>query len=238
MKLGVMQPYFFPYLGYFDLIHQTDKWIVCDTVQYIRHGWINRNRILHPEQGWQYVVVPVKSHPLSAPIGEIEIADNEPWQRLILEQLQHYKKRAPHFEETMSLVERGVYSENASIVRLTVNCLRLVCQYLGIEFGCELFSEMNLDIGPVDGPADWALRISEALGADEYVNPPGGVALYDPEDFRSAGITLTIRHLPPLEYECDGYEFVPNLSIIDLLMWNSPEQIKAHLDLHGSQQGK
>ncbi len=238
MKLGIMQPYFFPYLGYFDLIHQTDKWIVCDTLQYIRHGWINRNRVLHPSHGWWYIIVPLTRHSSGAPIAEIEIAPNQAWRRRIVRQLQHYKKRAPYFDETMGLVEEGLSSEQTSIVRLNVNCLSLVCEYLGIAFDYDLYSEMNLEIGPVQAPGDWALRISEALGADEYVNPPGGAVLYDPEDFRSAGMTLTIRHLPPLEYECHGYEFVPNLSIIDLLMWNSPEQIKAHLDIHGRQQGK
>ena len=75
MKLGIMQPYFFPYLGYFDLIHSVDKWVVFDTPQYIRHGWVNRNRILHPESDWQYIIVPLKKHPRNTPIKEIEIAD-------------------------------------------------------------------------------------------------------------------------------------------------------------------
>jgi hypothetical protein len=230
-----MQPYFFPYLGYFDLVHQATKWIVFDTVQYIRHGWINRNRILHPNKGWQYIGVPLKGHSRDASIAEIEIArDNRGWQERILGQLQHYKKRAPYFRETITLVEQSLYSEKTSIVRLNVNCLSLVCQYLEMPFEYELFSEMHLELGPIDGPGDWALKISEALGATEYINPPGGVSIFEPEKFRAAGIKLTIRQLPPLEYQCSGYEFMPNLSVIDLLMWNSPQQIRSHLEEHGN----
>ena len=79
MKVGIMQPYFFPYLGYFDLINRVDKWIVFDTPQYIRHGWVNRNRILHPHQGWQYIVVPLKKHDRDTSINQIETADPTEW---------------------------------------------------------------------------------------------------------------------------------------------------------------
>ena len=89
MVLGIMQPYFFPYLGYFDLINRCDKWIVFDTPQYIRHGWINRNRILHPQQGWQYIIVPVKKHKRDTPINQIEIVPPALWSPRILGQLMH-----------------------------------------------------------------------------------------------------------------------------------------------------
>lgn len=232
MKLGLTQPYFFPYLGYFDLIYQTDQWIVFDSVQYIRRGWGNRNRVLHQNQGWQYLVIPLKKHSRDTSIRDIEIVDDDKWQDKIIGQLQHYKKHAPYFKQTMSIVEKGIVSDNVSLARLNVNCLSLVCQYLGIEFRYQYFSNMHLDLGPIDGPGDWALRVSEALGATEYVNPPGGVAIYDPEKFNAAGIKLTIRRLPPIEYECHRYEFIPHLSIIDVLMWNAPEKVRAHLEKH------
>ena len=97
MKLGIMQPYLFPYLGYFDLIHCTDRWIVFDTAQYIRHGWINRNRILHPTSGWQYFIIPVKKQSRNTPICDIQVSDNPGWRARVLGQLEHYRKRAPYF---------------------------------------------------------------------------------------------------------------------------------------------
>ena len=87
-----MQPYFFPYLGYFHLINSVDEWIIFDTPQYIRHGWVNRNRILHPKSGWLYITVPLVKHPQNTPINEIKIANQKDWKRLILAQLNHYKK--------------------------------------------------------------------------------------------------------------------------------------------------
>jgi len=232
MKLGLMQPYFFPYLGYFDLIYQSDRFIIFDTAQYIRRGWVNRNRVLHQQQGWQYITVPVKKHSRSMPIQAIEITSDDAWKEKILGQLQHYKRRAPFFHEVIDLVQEGISSKEISLSRLNVTCLALACDYLDIPFDYVYFSEMDVELGPIEGPGDWALRLSEALGADEYVNPPGGVDIYDPDRFREHDIKLTLRNLPPLTYDCDGYEFIPNLSIIDVLMWNEPERVREHLESH------
>jgi hypothetical protein len=227
-----MQPYFFPYLGYFDIANCVDRWIVFDTVQYIRRGWIHRNRILHPTQGWQYIIVPTRKHLRETAILDVAIDDKQDWKRRILGQLQHYEKRARHFSKTMSLVEDCLAVQETSISRLNTSVLSKVCDALRIRFDYSFLSEMDLDLGHVEGPGDWAPRICEALGAEEYVNPPGGVGIYDKGRFADLNIKLTIRNLPPLEYTCRGYEFIPNLSILDLLMWNDPEAIKSHLEEH------
>lgn len=227
-----MQPYFFPYLGYFDLINYSDKWIVFDSAQYIRHGWVNRNRILHPKSEWQYIIVPIRKHPRETQIKDIEIKIESDWKSRILGQLLHYKKRAPYFETVFSFVEDCLSLSERSISRLNAYILEKVCNIIGIRFRYDFFSEMNLDIGSVKGPGDWALRISEALGADEYVNPPGGETIFDPSRFEDLGIKLTLRNLPTFQYDCRGYEFIPNLSIIDVLMWNTTETVKDYLDRH------
>lgn len=229
MKLGVMQPYFFPYIGYFDLIHQTDRWIVFDTAQYIRHGWVNRNRIIHPRQGWQYIGVPVQRHHRETPIKDIQIAEDGRWRDRLVGQLQHYKKRAPFFTQVMDLVLACLQDREGSLSRLNASSLARVCAYLDIPFDHDFFSEMDLQLGPVECPGDWALRIAEALGATEYINPPGGADLFESSKFEAAGIRLSIQ--PPVElvYGCRGYEFQPNLSILDVLMWNSPASVRAYL---------
>ena len=196
MKLGIMQPYFFPYLGYFDLINYTDTWIIFDTVQYIRHGWINRNRILHPKEGWQYIVVPLKKHSLDTGIKEVRISNHQDWAGRVLGQLQHYKKRAPYYRKTIALVEECTLQSDESLSRLNTMILEKVCRYLGINFEYRYFSEMDLEIEPVQEAGDWALRISEALGAEEYINPPGGVEIFDEEKFRDSNIKLTIQRFP------------------------------------------
>ena len=116
-----------------------------------------------------------------------------------------------------------------SLSRLNVAILAQVCEHLGIPFHSRFFSEMQLPLGPIGGPGDWALRISEALGAAEYINPPGGVDLFDPRKFADCGVRLTIQKLIDFSYDCRGYEFVPHLSIIDVLMWNPRERIEEFL---------
>lgn len=230
MKLGIMQPYFFPYLGYFDLIRSVDRWVVFDTAQYIRHGWVNRNRVLHPSSGWQYVLVPLAAHARETPIREIRVHPEGRWKDRIVAQLAHYKKRAPHFRQVIDLVRSCLAPGESLLSRINVTALARVCEYLGIPFRPEVFSEMGVTLGPVTGPGDWALRISLALGAFEYINPSGGRELFDPAAFAGAGIRLTIREFAPPEYPCRGYRFEPGLSIIDAMMWLSPDEIRVLLD--------
>lgn len=230
MVLGFMQPYFFPYLGYFDLINYSDRWIVFDTAQYIRRGWINRNRILHPEKGWQYIVVPIQKSKREEAIGNIRISDQEAWKEKIIGQLNHYKKHARYFKEIRSLLIDCLCTDEKKISKLNTAILKKICTYLDIPFQYQYFSEMNLDLPPVEYPGDWALHLSEALGAKEYVNPPGGRDLYDNQKFEKRGIKLTIREISLFEYECNHYQYEQNLSIVDVLMWNAPENVKTYLD--------
>jgi hypothetical protein len=229
MRLGVMQPYFFPYLGYFDLIASVDRWIVADTVQHMRHGWVTRNRVLQQASGWQYILVPVRKHTLQTPIMDIEISGTD-WRTTVRRQLDHYRKRAPGYADTMALVERCLGRPETHLSRLNTAILEEVCGFLGLPFEFSYLSEMNLQLEPIAGPADWALRISQAVGASEYVNPPGGVALYDPAQFTAHGIRLEIRKMVDFKYDCGCYEFVPNLSIVDVLMWNDRASVRGYLD--------
>ena len=225
-----MQPYFFPYIGYFDLINRSDSWIVFDTAQYIRHGWVNRNRILHPKEGWQYIIAPLQKHGRETAINQIATQPFDRWQSRILGQLQHYKKKAPGYTLASGLVEDCLSCKETNLSRLNVMALRKTCEIIGLRFNCQIFSEMKLEHGPVNGPGDWALRISEAVHATEYINPPGGMELFDPAAFAASGIKLIIQEPIEFTYVCRGYQFTPGLSVIDVLMWNSPEMILAHLN--------
>lgn len=229
MILGAMQPYFLPYPGYFDLIDRADQWIVFDTVQYIRRGWMNRNRVLHPTEGWQYVVMPLRKHTHGTRICDVQITNDVSWKSRLLGQLQHYRKRAPFFAETMSFLESALNQPTQSLVALNTHLLSAACERLGIEFNYQILTEANLELGPVEGPGDWALRLGEALGASEYLNPPGGADLFDPTRFQEAGMRLTVQDFHPLEYETRGYEFVANLSIVDAFMWMPPHEIAAQM---------
>ncbi len=231
MKLGIMQPYFFPYLGHYDLINRTDRWVVFDVVKYKPKSWMNRNRILHPTNGWQYITVPVDKHAESGLVKDVALIDRNAAHRRVLGQLEHYRVgRAPNYSAVRDLVDATFGGASGGLVDLNVRSLRLVCEYLGIPFDVIILSQTAIELPPIDHPGGWALEISSALGADEYINPPGGRALFDPESFSERGIRLRFTDLVDFRYPCGRYAFVERLSIVDVMMWNSPATIKAYLD--------
>ena len=132
MKLGIMQPYFFPYLGYFALIKYTDKWIVFDTVQYIERGWINRNRIINPTKPEDmYINIPLENHHRDILIKDVLISNNENYKEKILSQLwTAYKKRANYFNNVYKLVEDVLSLNTRSITELNVYALKKINDYL------------------------------------------------------------------------------------------------------------
>lgn len=230
MIVGAMQPYFFPYLGYFDLINRSDRWIVFDTPQYMREGWVNRNRILHSREAWQYITVPLKHHSREAAINQVEAVEFPDWRRKIINQFTHYRGRAPHYREVIALLEDCFEGAEKNLSRLNVRCLGKVCRLLGVRWAPEIFSEMALPLGPVREAADWALRIAEAVGASEYLNPPGGSLLYDPERFARHGIRLALQQKFDFKYDCGGFTYISKLSILDVLMWVDPVEIRTCLE--------
>jgi hypothetical protein len=231
MKLGMMQPYFFPYIGYFELIREVDVWVAFDTAQYIRHGWVNRNRILHPKQGWMYILVPIQKYSQETSIRDIQVVKDSKWRGRLLGQLQHYRKKAPHFDCVYGIVSECLHENGYSLSRLNMRCLEKVCAYLDIPFNFRVLSEMDLNLEGIEGPGGWALRVAQALNANEYINAPGGAELFDRSEFGKADIKLTIQSAIDLVYDCNGFVFEPNLSIIDVMMWKSPAEIHDYLDL-------
>ena len=226
MKLGIMQPYFFPYIGYFDLIFHTDKWVIFDVVQYHTKSWMNRNRILHPVNGWQYINVPVKRVPRDTSICDIRIFNKDAALARILGQLMHYRKHAPYYHEVINLIERTFNSVNSDrLAELNTASLIETCKYLDIKFNWSICSKMDLDLKDVKHAGQWALCISAQIGADEYINPIGGQEIFYETEWEKEGILLKFMNPNLFRYNCSPYEFIPSLSIIDVLMWSQPEEI-------------
>lgn len=230
MKLAIMQPYFFPYLGYFSLIKYTDKFVLFDTVQFIRHGWIERNRILKPADGWQYIRVPLEKHSRETLIKDIRIDNGTGWEQQIFRQLEHYKKKAPYYMQVLDILNQCLSEKECSIVKLNYRCLNVICSYLDIKFDVEILSEMGLLIGEINHPGDWALTISKEINATEYVNPPGGLDIFDKEKFSTYSIGLKFLKARLHEYNQRRSVFENGLSIIDVMMFNSRSEIKAMID--------
>jgi len=231
MKIAIMQPYFFPYIGYFQLINLVDKWIIFDTPQYIRHGWVNRNKIIHPNDGSQYIIVPLKKHSRNISIKDVQVNNDQNWKERILGQLMHYKKKAKYFNETYDLISECFDIDVNSLSKLNIFILERVCRFLDINFNYQFFSEMTINIESISHPGDWALFISNELKAREYINPPGGVDLFEPAKFAELGIKLNFIYPGEIIYQQGSKKnFISNLSIIDILMWNSKHEIKKMLN--------
>jgi hypothetical protein len=228
MRVAIMQPYFFPYIGYFQLMYASDRFILMDDVQYIRHGWINRNRILM-QDGLQYIILPLVKHAANTLIRNIEIVDAGLYKEKIIRQLDYYRKKAPYFKTVQALLANCLSTGEKNITRMNAHCLKAVCDYTGIHYRVEIASEMNFDYSDVKETADWAICMSKQLSADEYVNAPGGKTLYDQSIFDKNDIQL--RFLEPVirEYDQRRNGFQPSLSIIDVMMFNSPAEIKSML---------
>lgn len=220
-----------PYLGYISLLKHTDKFILFDTVQFIRHGWIERNRILKPDSGWQYIQVPLVKFPRETLIKDVQINNSIDWKKKILAQLQHYKKSAPYYHKTIELLQSIFETDYSDIVTLNKKALESICEYLGIHKQFEVFSQMNLQIEQVNAPDEWALNICKAIdGVAEYWNPPGGLSFFDKRKYDFANINLKFHSIKFAEYDQRKNCFEPGLSIIDVMMFNDVEQINIMLN--------
>lgn len=230
LRLGIMQPYFFPHIGHFALIVSVDEWIVFDVTQYTPKTWMNRNRILHPKAGWLYVTVPLANSSNSIRTSDARVLDRAKAQQSVLGKLSHYRKKAPYYVEVTSIVRQAFNSSNDdSLVSLNVSALNAVCDYLQIPFAYRIASELALRYPPDLGPGDWAPFICQMLGATEYVNPIGGRDLFDKSVFQLRGVALFFAEFEKFEYVTTPYHYEPHLSILDVMMWNAPEYIVAAL---------
>jgi len=226
MKVAIMQPYFFPYIGYWQLIHAADRFVLFDDAQYMRHGWVNRNRILKPGGSWQYILVPLKKHEVTDSIKNVEAHPEKEWKELILAQLAHYKKKARYFDEANELVREILFSNNEqSIAAINFAIIKKLSAYLDLNKEIIQSSEQNFDYADVGDAGEWALRISEQMGASEYINPAAGAELFDREKFSSSNIKLSFLKSREIVYSQRG-DFEPALSIIDVLMFNGVEGTK------------
>lgn len=226
MKLGIMQPYFFPYLGYWQLINAVDKYVVYDDVTYIKGGWINRNNILLNNSSHLITLSLVNSSSFKN-INEIEITRDSIKLEKLLKTIKVAYMKAPHYKEIMPIIEKLVRT-NTNIANLNFNSIIEINKYLNIQTEILLSSQIKKDNKLK--AQDKVIHINEILGADTYYNAIGGQTLYSKEIFKEKGINLRLLKMNELRYKQFNNEFVPNLSIIDVLMFNKKETIQKYLD--------
>ncbi len=226
MKLAIMQPYFFPYLGYYQLVNCVDKFIFCDDVNYIKNGWINRNRILKNNQSFDnkpfYITVRLSGASQNKLINEIPIIDNRD---KLKKTIQVVYKKAPMYESVWPVIEDCLDYNTCRISELAMFSVKRVCQYLGIDKQFEVCSTKYADTKGME-KSERIKMICKKNDADTYVNAIGGQKLYNKKDFKKSGINLFFIKSGISEYEHFSAQFIPNLSIIDVIMFNSRERIR------------
>jgi hypothetical protein len=227
MKLAIMQPYFFPYIGYFQLAKLVDKFIFYDDVNYIKNGWINRNRILLNGKP-HYITVQQKGASPNKLINEIEIIDNR---SKLGKTISAAYRKAPYFREVWPLVESILELNSNNISELAEYSVVQICKYLDLDTKFELSSK-NYNQTAKLRKEERLIAICDINGAQEYINPIGGIGLYEKKPFLKKGVNLYFLRTCPVTYKQFGDPFVDNLSMIDVMMFNPQHEVNKMLDLY------
>jgi len=219
-----MQPYLFPYIGYFQLINAVDTFVIYDDVNFIKQGWINRNRILLNGSDFMFNIM-LKGSSSFKKINEIEIAGNH--LKLITTIEQSYSK-APYFSDAFPLISNILLNNETNLARYLSKSLIEIIKYLGIQVSILISSEIEKDAS-LKGD-DKVINICNQLKATNYINAIGGQELYSKEKFSENGLVLNFIQTKPIVYKQFKDPFIPWLSIIDVMMFNSPEAISEMLN--------
>jgi WbqC-like protein family len=226
MKVAIMQPYFFPYIGYFQLIASVDLFVIYDNIKYTKKGWINRNRFLRNGADCVFTV-PLRKDSDSLDVRDRAIANDFDRGKLV-NQLREAYHRAPHFQLAFPVVEKTIMAPHDNLFEYVHGSVTEVCRYLGI--GTRIVPSSTLAIDLALKAQDKVLALCKAAGASAYVNAIGGQELYSREAFREASVELKFLKTNPIEYLQFGDPFVPWLSIIDVMMFNPVAKIREFLE--------
>ncbi|HFQ2072142.1 TPA: WbqC family protein [Providencia stuartii] len=218
MILAVMQPYLFPYIGYYQLAYHSDLFIFYDDVNYIKGGYINRNNIL-TKNGKQLFTVPINHASSFKKINELEFSNNV---KKVLATIQQAYSKAPNFDTVYPIIENILLSKNRNVAKMTSDSIIEVFKYLEVPFKYQFSSQ--LDYNRELDSKNKLYSFCKLYNANKYTNSPGGKVLYSKEEFKNEGIELNFIETNNISYkQFNTDSFEKNLSIIDLLM-NLPKQ--------------
>lgn len=228
-KIAIMQPYFFPYLGYWQLMNAVDEYVIYDDVNYINKGWINRNNILLNDNTFLLTLSLVKASQNKL-IKEIDILDDGKNKQHFFSIIEHAYKKAPFFHQVYPILKKIILNPEKNLVKYIAFSFSEICNYLKITTNFLVSSDIpknNLLKGD-----DKILDICKTLNAKIYINPIGGMDIYHQYKFDNNNIKLYFikTNFEHTKYKQFKNEFIPSLSIIDVMMFNSPEQIKQMLN--------
>lgn len=221
-KVAVMQPYFFPYIGYFQLIHAVDVFVIYDDVNFMKKGWVNRNNIL-VNNAKSLVTLPLTKASQNSLIKELSINMDDKWKENFLKTIKFNYSKAPFYSQVYGILQNLFDNEIKELSNFLLQSIIAVNEYIGIETEIVKSSKVynNIELGRKERLID----ICKQEKSSHYINAIGGMELYNKEDFAEEGITLNFIKTNLVDYVQFNNEFVPYLSIIDVLMFNSKEKV-------------
>jgi hypothetical protein len=230
MKVAIMQPYIFPYLGYFQLINAVDNFVLYDDVNFIKGGWIHRNRILVNNTDSLFTV-PLSKLSSFSPINETKINEKsfEDWKKKFLRSIELAYKKAPNFLEINSLIRKVLDNETLLISDLAINSIKQVLAYLDISVNVYVSSE-HFSVSKSMNRVERIVSICNDLNSKVYINAIGGTDLYHKEEFKEKGLQLSFIKSQLEPYKQFNNTFISGLSIIDVLMFNSIDEVRQQLN--------
>jgi hypothetical protein len=223
-----MQPYFMPYIGYFQLINSVDEFIIYDNIQYTKKGWINRNQILSNGTP-QLISIPLKKDSDYLDVVGRELSES--WsndRKKIINIIKSSYNKSPYFQETFELILKCLNNPERNLFKFIYDSLILINEYLDIK--TKMIISSIIDVDHTLKSQDKVLSICRERKATQYINSIGGQELYNKDIFKQNKIDLNFIKTNPIQYKQFNNEFIPWLSIIDVLMFNSKEQIKNYLN--------
>ncbi|HRU63915.1 MAG TPA: WbqC family protein, partial [Paludibacteraceae bacterium] len=226
MKLAIMQPYFLPYIGYFQLIKAVDTFIIYDDVQFIKGGWINRNYLLLNDEKFMFNLI-LKGASANKLINEISVQSN---QNKLLKTIYYSYNKAPYFESVFPIIKNILNYEDKNLSKFIGNSIIKICNYLKID--TEIHYSSALEKDNELKAQDKIIHICKLLNADTYINAIGGQKLYDKKVFNDSHIDLKFIKSNLTPYTQFKNEFIPCLSILDVMMFNSVDEINIILKNH------
>lgn len=228
MKVGIMQPYFFPYIGYFQLINSVDEFVIYDNIQFTKKGWINRNRILVNGKA-DYITLPIQKDSHDLNVKQRFLSETWSFERKkILNRIVESYRKAPQFEQVYPLLENCLNAEISNLFDFIHNSLTETLSYLSITTKITTSSSIRIDHELKSEIK--VLEICKTKKALTYINSIGGTELYKKDSFESNGIKLQFQESKPINYSQFNNEFIPWLSIIDVLMFNTKEEVRFFLN--------
>ena len=222
-----MQPYFFPYIGYWQLINAVDKYVIFDDVNFIKRGWIHKNRILVNGQPCDFIL-PLIGVSQEKKINEVNVNQDEKLLQKNLLTIERAYKKAPYYNEVYPLIEKILKNKETNVAKYLEYLTKEVCNYLDIN--TEIIMSSSIDHDDSLRGQDKIIDICQKLNATEYYNAFGGQDLYDYDKFEKLGMKLAFVHARNVEYKQFKNEFQPFLSIIDVMMFNSKDEVKKMLN--------